>query len=129
MNIVFYDHECGICNYSIYFIQKHDKENVFHFAPLQSHYFYSLKSRFFMNEVPDELILLMNDKIFTGYEAVIEIYFSLFANSHLLFLKKLFYLSPVKRIGKYLYKIIARNRKRLFNDKCYLIEKNKKIIN
>lgn len=33
--IIFYDGECGLCNKSIQFVMRHDRDQVFYYAPLQ----------------------------------------------------------------------------------------------
>ena len=34
-HLVFYDGECGLCDRSVQFLLKHDKDRIFDFAPLQ----------------------------------------------------------------------------------------------
>lgn len=37
-SIVFYDGDCGLCNRSVQFILKHEKNNTIRFSPLQSQF-------------------------------------------------------------------------------------------
>ena len=34
-NIIFYDNNCALCNFSVNFIIKNDPDHKFHFSPIQ----------------------------------------------------------------------------------------------
>ncbi|MCZ6671390.1 MAG: DCC1-like thiol-disulfide oxidoreductase family protein [Verrucomicrobia bacterium] len=60
--ILFYDGECGLCHRFVLFVLKHEQEPLFQFAPLQGDTF---KSHFSQEEVqnfPDSLVLITEEK-------------------------------------------------------------------
>ena len=60
-SIVFYDDLCGVCNYWVNWILRHDKEDVFYFAPLQSDFANSFSAHF-KYQFPIETIVVWVDK-------------------------------------------------------------------
>lgn len=116
--IVFFDSECLLCNQAIQIIAKHDKNDYFRFAGLQSKYAGELLNVALLPENLDSIILFEEGTYFYQWEAVWRI------------ARKLRYwhtLSYVMRVipncfGNVLYGWVARNRKRWFgrNEKCDL---------
>lgn len=120
--IVFYDGECGFCNKSVEIILRFRKKE-FYFVALQS----PLAKNYF-NETGvqckmDTLYFLSNTQLFERTKAVIHIGKSLkFPYSFLASLLKFF---PTT-ISDYCYDIIARNRKKILSNKCYLPTKKER---
>ena len=51
---LFYDGHCGLCHRSVRFVIQHDREQVFHFAPLQG----ETASKQLPRDLPDSMVLL-----------------------------------------------------------------------
>ena len=92
-NIIIFDWICNLCNASVQFIIKHDKNDVFRFLALQSAKAEQITIGLNKNFVnADTVILIQENKIFTKSEAAL-------------------------RISKYLgwiYEVIAQNRYQWF---------------
>ena len=69
--IVFYDGECGLCNYWVQWILERDVDRIFQFAPLQSSFAGELFN-FFDRELTTRSLIVMKDKdtFLEKYEAV-----------------------------------------------------------
>lgn len=124
--IVIYDGICNLCNWSVNFIIKRDKNNKFKFAALQSNFvnnnFPSLKD---LNTKTSSVLLLKNKEIFRKSDAVFEIIKLLDSPAKYLLVFKIF----PKSFRDFIYDFIANNRYKLFGkkDKCSLPNDN--IIN
>lgn len=114
--IVFYDGDCGFCNKSVEIILKYRKKD-FYFVALQSElakYFFSKKS---IDCNLDTMYFLTDNQIFERSKAAIKIGkdlkfpYSFFAATLGLF--------PLK-IADFFYNFIAKNRKKILRNKCYL---------
>jgi predicted DCC family thiol-disulfide oxidoreductase YuxK len=108
-NIILYDGECGLCNRSVQFILKFERNSTLKFAPLQSCFSKKVFSDFNLKNDFDESILFYRDgKLFSKSKAVLRI---------IPFLKWYFYpLLIIWLIPNFIrdkvYDLIARNRKR-----------------
>ncbi len=114
--IVFYDGDCGFCNWIVAFILKAERGERIHFASLQS----SFARDFFvaLNTTPD----LNTFYFYNGRKLYLRSEGALRLLSHLKWrfrLLKVFWLIPVALRDK-LYDFVANRRKRIMKDKCVL---------
>ena len=119
MDVIFFDGVCNLCNATIQFIIKKDKDKIFRFVPLQSEKASKLLKTFdFRFDNLDTVILLKNDQIFTHSDAVLEIFNSFKYPWKLLYLLKFI----PKYFRDWIYIFIASNRYTWFGkkDTCML---------
>ena len=118
--IILYDGECGLCNRSVQFILKHERNQNLLFSSLQSSFSKKVFSDFNLKNDFDESILFYRDgELFSKSKAGLRI---------VPFLKWYFYpLLIIWLIPNYIrdmfYDLIARNRKR-FSKVCKLPNSN-----
>ncbi len=121
-HLVFFDGECGLCDFVVKFILKHDRKKVFLFAPLQGTTAKNkLKELDEKVKQADSLILIEN--FGTANEKVL-----LFGKGALRiawYLGGIF--TPLGALSflpsapfDFLYRIVARNRKKIFGETCTL---------
>jgi predicted DCC family thiol-disulfide oxidoreductase YuxK len=120
-HLVFYDGECGLCDFIVSFLLKKDKERVFLFAPLQGKTAQKKLTPDLIEK--DTLILIENfgtdqENILLFGKAALRIawylggFFTLFG-----------ILSFVKSTPfDFIYKIVARNRSKFFKNRCTLLK-------
>jgi len=73
-HVIIFDGKCILCNRIIQFIILHDKQNIFRFASLRSHFGQQLLTESMNAEVPvDSVILYSKGLIFMRSQAVIRI--------------------------------------------------------
>ncbi|MCK3682888.1 DCC1-like thiol-disulfide oxidoreductase family protein [Maribellus sp. YY47] len=72
-NIILFDGVCNLCNRSIDFLLKRDKQNLFYYVSLQSDEGKKLIDRYRIPKETDSVILIKNGKVFTESNAVVEI--------------------------------------------------------
>jgi predicted DCC family thiol-disulfide oxidoreductase YuxK len=126
-HLVFYDGECGLCDFCVRFIWKKDRNDRFAFAPLQGESAKRLLQNFSEKNV-DSLILIENfqskrPKVLTLGKAALRIAWHLGGIWSLLgiisFLPSFLY--------NWLYKLVARNRKSfLAKEACTLPQERDK---
>lgn len=112
--IILFDGVCNFCNSSVNFIIKHDKNNFFKFAALQSEKGKELLKRYNIeSERLGSIVLIENGKAFTKSSA------ALIITKHLNGLYPLLYsfiiIPPFIRNA--VYNLIARNRYKWFGKK------------
>jgi len=121
--ILFFDGYCNLCSSSVRFIERHQKKNVFRFLPLQSDEAAVLLERMKgEGNLPDSIILLHKEKVYTKSSAAIQIALKLRFPWPVL---SVVYIVP-GFLRDYIYDQIARNRLKWFgiSDSCYIpIEK------
>lgn len=61
-NTLFYDGVCGLCHHTVKFVLKHDKAEVFTFAPLQGELFGNAFSEDEKSNFPDSIVLVTENK-------------------------------------------------------------------
>ena len=123
MNIVLFDGICNLCNASVRFITRHDKNNTIQFASLQSETAKQLLLKMNINaQKIDSIIFISNEKMFIKSDAAIEIAKLLHGFPRLL---KYFQFIP-RPIRDFVYDLIAKNRYRLFGKSCALQPSNQK---
>ena len=64
-SIVLFDGVCNFCNDSVNFIIRHDRDNKFKFATLQSDIGQELRAEYNVGEDIDSIVLIENDQAFT----------------------------------------------------------------
>ena len=64
-SIVLFDGVCNFCSDSVNFIIRHDTENKFLFAPLQSEKGIELREKYAIDDDIDSIVLIENDQAFT----------------------------------------------------------------
>ena len=69
--VLFFDGECNLCNGAVQFIIRHDKKNLFLFAPLQSEAGREAL-RQFSGKAPDSVILFYNGRYFVKSAAALQ---------------------------------------------------------
>ena len=113
MKVVFFDGVCNLCNFSVRFLRKHDKNNVFQIHSLQSELAAKLLSQHFPQQLPDSIMYLNDQQVYTQSNAVLMIL------KELPFPYKLLYAFKIvpKFIRDAVYKWVAKNRYRWFG-KC-----------
>ena len=115
MNIVLFDGICNLCNASVRFISKHDKNSKIHFASLQSETAKQLLvNKAIDTKKIDSIIFISDEKIFFKSNAAIEIAKMLDGFPNYL---KYFQFIP-RAIRDIVYDLIAKNRYRLFGKSC-----------
>lgn len=117
MNIVLFDGICNLCNASVRFISRHDKNNTIQFASLQSETAKELLLKMNIDSQKiDSIIFVSNEKVFFKSAAAIEIAKRMRGFPRLL---KYFQFIPGP-IRDFVYDLIAKNRYRLFGKTCSL---------
>ena len=113
-NTIIFDGVCNLCNASVIFIIKRDKNSIFKFLPIQSKRAHEIRKSIKINfENIDTVILIRDNNIFYQSDAALEIAGSLD------YPWKIFYLFKFipKFIRDGIYRIIARNRYQWFGKK------------
>ena len=117
--LILYDGVCNLCNRWVQFVLKHDHKVQFTFAPLQG----ETAKRFLpgnnqLNQAPDTILLIDDNNVYTGSDAVLRIFKRLGRGWKLLY--ALHIVPQFLRNG--VYKFIARRRYRWFGrtESCML---------
>ncbi|WP_435139502.1 thiol-disulfide oxidoreductase DCC family protein [Formosa sp. A9] len=123
-NLVLFDGVCNLCESSIQFIIKNDKDNIFKFAPLQGETSKPIIEAFNINTAKTDSILLYSpkNKLYTKSTAALKIAAQLQFPVNLL---AVFLIIP-KPIRDWVYSYIAKNRYKWFGKKesCMLPTKH-----
>lgn len=121
-SIILFDGVCNFCNRTVRVIIKHDKEDKFHFAQLQSAIAKELllKQGLDQNEL-NSVILIEGDQVYTKSDAVIRIALQLSGWPTIFSYSKW----VPKSIRNFFYDLIAKYRYRLFGkqDNCIIPDK------
>ncbi|PWS26070.1 thiol-disulfide oxidoreductase [Pedobacter yonginense] len=117
--IIFFDGVCNLCNASVQFVIKHDKDSLFKFTALQSVYAQELLSKF--NVDPSKLnstMLLEDGVLYTKSSAALRVARKLDGLCPMLFG---FMLVP-RFIRDWVYDLIAKNRYRWWGkqEQCWV---------
>lgn len=109
-SIVVFDGVCNLCNRTVNFLIKHNKDRHFCFATLQNNSGKKLLGKYRIPPETDSVILIANDKIYTESDAILEIARLLPYPWKMAFIFKIL---PVNTRNK-LYRLIAKNRFKWF---------------
>ncbi len=113
-SIILFDGVCNLCNSSVQFVIKHDKNNLFKFASLQSTAGQSLLKQFQLPQQDfNSFILIENEKVFLKSTAALRVAKQLKGPVKLLY--GFIIVPPVVRNA--VYNIIAKNRYKWFGKK------------
>ena len=105
--VILFDGICNLCNASVQFVIKHDKQGIFRFSALQGHYAKEILPGFEKDlKIIDSIILVENNQHYTKSSAALRIARRLSGLLPLLFA---FIVIP-KFIRDWFYDIIAKNR-------------------
>ena len=116
-SVILFDGVCNLCNQSVLFVIKRDRDDRFRFSPLQSDYALShLSASNNLNKRPDSVILIENGKVYSESTAALRIARKLSGLWPLLYG---FIIVP-KFIRNYVYRWIADRRYRIWGktDSC-----------
>ena len=117
--IIIFDGVCYLCDASIHFILRQDKQQYFVFTPLQSQYAQDLMHQYAVAHlVEDTFILIKRGECYLRSDAALEI-----SKSFTGAWRWLHYLKVVPRpIRDFMYSLIAKNRYRIFgrSNSCIL---------
>jgi len=112
-SIVLFDGVCNFCNDSVNFIIRHDRDNKFKFATLQSDIGQELRAEYNVGEDIDSIVLIENDQAFTHSTAGLQIAKAL---GGVWSLGYIFIIVPTV-IRDWFYKLFAKYRYWLFGKK------------
>jgi predicted DCC family thiol-disulfide oxidoreductase YuxK len=119
--LVLFDGVCHLCNRSVKFLIKRDKNGVLHYAALQSEYAKArIKKAGIPEPIPDGVILIEKDRFYLESDAMLRSLHHLGA-----FWKILSFLKILPHwLRQFFYRRIAKNRYRWFGryDACVLPE-------
>ena len=121
--IIIFDGVCNLCEYSIQFIVKHDRQAKFKFVSAQSERGTVLQRTYGVDTLRDgTVILLKADQVYIKSDAAVEIAKDLDGLWSFLYILK-FILRPVR---DFIYSRISKNRYRWFGKKneCLLPDNN-----
>jgi len=123
--VILFDGVCNLCNGFVKFVLKRDKNGIFQFASLQSVYSKELLAYFNHPNIEPETIVVYNgEKIITESDAVLAIVGSLYG----IWKGTLVFKLIPRLIRNWLYRLVARNRYKLFGkkDQCMVPDENMK---
>jgi predicted DCC family thiol-disulfide oxidoreductase YuxK len=121
--LIIFDGVCNLCEYSLLFIVKNDRQARFKFVSAQSDRGKELQRLHGVDTLKDgTVILLKNDQVYVKSDAAVEIAKDLDGLWRILYVFK-YIPKPVRDL---VYSIISKNRYRLFGQKneCLLPDKN-----
>lgn len=123
--IIFFDGVCNLCNAVVQFVIKHDKKEIFLFCSAQSE-----KAKVILGEnlnftEPESIILFEEHELLKGSTAVLRIIKRLNSLFSILYI---FIIIP-KPVRDFIYRIIAKNRYKLFGKKDSCMMPNQELIN
>jgi predicted DCC family thiol-disulfide oxidoreductase YuxK len=113
--VLLYDGVCNLCNASVRFILKYEKNPRYRFAPLQGEFASKVRYQYSLPEDADSVVLIENNQIFTASTAALRIAKYLKAPWNWLVI---FEVLPVS-FRDAVYHWIAKNRYRWFGKKDY----------
>ncbi len=72
MNIVLFDGVCNLCNRTVSWLIKHDKNNTLRFAAQQSNAGERIKNQYSVSENCQSVLLIKNERVYYQSDAIIE---------------------------------------------------------
>ncbi|WP_417431062.1 thiol-disulfide oxidoreductase DCC family protein [Halpernia sp.] len=126
--VVFYDGDCGFCNFWVGWILKNDKKNQFLFSALQSEFGQKFLSERNLNTDQFNTLYLFSPGKFYLMKSSAVLKIANILGGKFSFLR-IFKIIP-KFLSDYVYDFISRNRMKMASAKCYLptAEERKKFI-
>ena len=120
-NIIFFDGVCNLCNFWVKYVVRNDPDGVFYFSSLQSEFAANFLTQNNINSDFETIILFTEGRFLKESDAVVSILFKIGGFNR--FLSRMIKPLPIK-IRNALYKLISRNRYRLFGkqDDCVILE-------
>lgn len=116
MAIILFDGSCGFCNRSVMFIIKHDKDETFKFASLQSDIGKKLFMHYDIQANVDSIILIEDKLVYSKSTAVLKICKHLHGIYSWLYV---FVIIPAP-IRNYIYDFVAAHRYRWSRNSCVI---------
>lgn len=113
MNIILFDGVCNLCGNTVSLLIKYDKNNIFHFAAMQTKTGENIMQEFRVLNDRKSIILIKEGTVFYKSEAIIEIAKQITGWPSIL---KYGFLFP-KFLRDGMYDLIAKNRYFLFGKK------------
>ena len=111
--VVLFDGVCILCNASVDFIVRHEKDDELKFASLQSDFGKSLIKKTGIETVPDSILFYCKGELFTKSKAVLHVCRYLTFPLNLL---RIFTIIPTS-LADLIYEWIAKNRYKWFGKK------------
>ncbi|MGZ3863262.1 MAG: thiol-disulfide oxidoreductase DCC family protein [Bacteroidia bacterium] len=117
-NILFYDGDCALCNHSVKFVIKHEKNHELLFCSLQGHFAKEFLSKYNYDfSQTSTMVLATGDKVY--YKSSAALNACRFMKSPYSWLYALIIVPPF--IRNWVYDLVARNRKKIFrNEFCFV---------
>ncbi len=112
-DIVLFDGVCNLCNSSVDFVVRNEREDRLKFASLQSKFGEELLAQHWNGEIPDSIMFFNDGKLYSKSTAALKI--ATYLKSPYSYFKNLKYI-PV-RLRDIVYDFIARNRYSVFGKK------------
>jgi len=115
-DIIVFDGVCILCNKFFRWVLKNDRINIFSFTNIQSNFY--LKNKKINKSIDSILVITKSEEILYESDAV---NFILKKINKLLLIRFLIIITP-KFISNFFYRIIAKNRYKIFGkkDSCYV---------
>ncbi len=113
MNIILFDGVCNLCNNTVSFLIKHDKNNTFKFAASQTNAGENIIRQYTILNEGKSVIFIKDGIVFYKSDAVIEIAKQIKGWPHIFKYASLF----PKFLREGVYNLIAKNRYSLFGKK------------
>ncbi len=123
MNIVLFDGICNLCNNTVLFLIKYDKDNNLHFASQQTDTGKKLIAQYLVNANTQSVILIKNEAIYYKSDAIIEIAKLLKGWPRLIIIASVF---PAF-FRNWMYDLVANNRYKIFGKKSFCMIPSKEI--
>jgi predicted DCC family thiol-disulfide oxidoreductase YuxK len=121
--VVLFDGVCNLCNASVQFILKHEKNEELKFATLQDDKIQHLLSEYNNTKIHDSVLLIENGTLYQESDAALRIarYLKFFRLFYFLIFIPTWVRNPI-------YRLIARNRYKWFGkrEQCMMPDKNVK---
>lgn len=116
--ILFYDGDCALCNHSVKFVIKHEKNEKLLFCSLQSNFAKEFLSKYKYDfSQTSTMVLAIGDKIY--YKSSAALTACRFLKAPYSWLYAFIIVPPFMR--NWIYSLVARNRKKLFrNEYCFV---------
>lgn len=113
--LILFDGVCNLCNSSIQFVIKHDKKDIFLFAPLQSNVGQQIITHFKIDTAKTDSILLYTKKKGIDYKSAAALKIASNLGFPINLISIFFIIPPF--IRNWIYDFIARNRYKWYGKK------------